>query len=116
MHSTHQLDVPNARQALEEIRLDLEEGADIVIVKPALAYLDIVSRARQRFDVPIAVYNVSGEYNMILSAAGEDPASRNRLMLEMLTCIKRAGADMIITYFAADAARALAAGPESSAC
>ncbi len=109
MHATHQIDVSNARQAIEEIRLDLEEGADIIIVKPALAYLDIVARARQRFEVPIAAYNVSGEYNMILSAAGDDESLRRLLMLEMLTCIKRAGADMIITYFAADAARALAA-------
>ena len=107
-HATHQLDVANSRQAMDEIRLDLEEGADMVIIKPALAYLDIVSKARQRFGVPIAAYNVSGEYNMILSAAGDDPALRRALMLEMLTCIKRAGADMIITYFAVEAARVLA--------
>ncbi len=113
-HATHQLDVANARQALEEIRLDLEEGADMIIVKPALGYLDIVAKARERFDAPIAAYNVSGEYNMILAAAGDDLASRRVLMLEMLTCIKRAGADMIITYFAADAARALAEGSRRS--
>lgn len=106
-HATHQLDVANSRQAMEEIRLDVDEGADVIIVKPALGYLDIVAEARRHFGVPIAAYNVSGEYNMILAAAGDDAASRERLMIEMLTCIKRAGADMIITYFAADAARAL---------
>jgi porphobilinogen synthase len=107
-HATHQLDIPNSRQALEEIRLDIEEGADMIIVKPALGYLDIVALARQRFGVPIAAYNVSGEYNMILALAGDDTEYRTRLMFETLHCIKRAGADMIITYFAADAARALA--------
>ena len=104
-HATHQLDVASARQAIEEIRLDIEEGADVVIVKPALCYLDIVAAARQRYDIPIAAYSVSGEYNMILAAAGRDPDCRTRLMIEMLTCIRRAGADMIITYFAAEAAR-----------
>lgn len=107
-HASHQLDIPNARQALEEIRLDIEEGADMVIVKPALGYLDIVALARQRFGVPIAAYNVSGEYNMIHTLAAGDADFRTRMMLETLHCIKRAGADMIITYFAADAARALA--------
>lgn len=109
LHATHQLDPANARQAMEEIRLDVEEGADLVIVKPALAYLDILAAARRRFDVPIAAYQVSGEYNMILHAAGGDPILLERLMLEMLGCIKRAGADMIITYFALPAARALSA-------
>ena len=94
---------------MEEIRLDVEEGADLVIVKPALAYLDVLAAARQRFDVPLAAYQVSGEYNMILHATGGEPALRERLMLEMLGCIKRAGADMIITYFALPAARALSA-------
>lgn len=108
-HATHQLDVANARQALEEIRLDLEEGADLIIVKPALGYLDIVALARKEFGAPIAAYSVSGEYNMICAVAGDDRHTRTRLMLEALSCIKRAGADMIITYFAADAARALAA-------
>jgi len=107
-HATHQLDIPNSRQALEEIRLDIEEGADMIIVKPALGYLDIVALARQRFGVPIAAYNVSGEYNMVQALAGGDTEYRTRLMFETLNCIKRAGADMIITYFAADAARALA--------
>jgi porphobilinogen synthase len=106
-HATHQLDVANARQALEEIRMDIEEGADIVIVKPALGYLDIVAAARQRYGIPIAAYSVSGEYNMLLAAAGPNPDCRTRLIIEMLTCIRRSGADMIITYFAAEAARFL---------
>lgn len=107
-HATHQLDPGNTRQAMEEIRLDIEEGADMIIVKPALGYLDVVAAARARYDVPIAAYQVSGEYNMIHHAAGGDPAALERLMLEMLLSIKRAGADMIITYFAPEAARALA--------
>lgn len=106
-HATHQLDIPNARQAMEEVRLDIEEGADMIIVKPALGYLDIVASIRQRFGVPVAAYNVSGEYNMVQMLAGDDAGYRTRLMLETLGCIKRAGADMIITYFAGDAARAL---------
>jgi len=106
-HATHQLDVANARQALVEIGQDVEEGADIVIVKPALTSLDIIATARREFDVPVAAYNVSGEYNMILAAAGGDPQARNRLALEALTCIKRAGADLIITYFAREIAAAL---------
>lgn len=80
----------------------------MIIVKPALGYLDVVAAARARYDVPIAAYQVSGEYNMIRHAAGGDPAALERLMLEMLLSIKRAGADMIITYFAPEAARALA--------
>jgi porphobilinogen synthase len=107
-HATHQVDVANPRQALEKIRMDIAEGADTVIVKPALCYLDIVSRARQAFDVPIAAYQVSGEYNMILSAGGDDAESRSAIMMESLTAIRRAGADMIITYFAKEAARRLA--------
>jgi porphobilinogen synthase len=108
-HATHQLDCANGRQAMEEIRLDVEEGADLIIVKPALGYLDVVAAARRRFDVPIAAYNVSGEYNMVHHAAAGDADALRRLMLETLVCIKRAGADMIITYFAAAAARALRA-------
>lgn len=106
-HATHQLDPANLRQALEEIRLDLEEGADMLIVKPALGYLDVVAAARREFNAPIAAYQVSGEYNMIHAAAGGDEQALERLILEMLTCIKRAGADMIITYFAPLAARVL---------
>jgi porphobilinogen synthase len=106
-HATHQLDPANRRQAMEEIRLDAEEGADIIIVKPAMAYLDVLAAARSEFNLPIAAYQVSGEYNMLHHAAGGNPDALNRLMLEMLLCIKRAGADMIITCFAPTAARLL---------
>jgi len=97
---THQMDPANARQALAEIALDIEEGSDIVMVKPALPYLDIIYRARQRFDCPIAAYNVSGEYMMICSAAQAGHIDKDAAMIESLTSIKRAGADIIITYFA----------------
>ncbi len=97
---TYQMDPANARQALAEIALDIEEGADIVMVKPALPYLDIIYRARQRFDCPIAAYNVSGEYMMVCSAAQAGLVDKDAAMLEILTAIKRAGADIIITYFA----------------
>ncbi len=102
---TYQMDPANARQALAEIALDIEEGADIVMVKPALCFLDIIYRARQRFDCPIAAYNVSGEYMMVNSAADAGLLDRQQAMLEMLTSIKRAGADIIITYFAKDVAK-----------
>jgi porphobilinogen synthase len=102
---TYQMDPADARQALAEIAFDIEEGADIVMVKPALAYLDIIAKARQRFDCPIAAYNVSGEYMMICSAAGAGLLDRETAMMETLTSIKRAGADIIITYFAKEAAR-----------
>jgi porphobilinogen synthase len=102
---TYQADPANARQALAEIALDIEEGADIIMVKPALAYLDIICRARQRFDCPIAAYNVSGEYMMLNSAADARLLDRQHAMLETLYSIKRAGADIIITYFAKDAAK-----------
>lgn len=107
LHATHQIYPANRRQALAKIAQDIEEGADIVIVKPATAYLDIVREARDRFDTPIAAYSVSSEYTMLLSASGGDPLNRTRLMMEALTGIKRAGADMIITYFAKEAAREL---------
>jgi len=102
---TYQADPANAREALAEIALDIEEGADIVMVKPALAYLDIIYRASQRFDCPIAAYNVSGEYMMLNSAADAGLLDKQSAMLEMLYSIKRAGADIIITYFAKDIAR-----------
>ncbi len=102
---TYQMDLANARQALAEIALDIEEGADIVMVKPALAYLDIIYRARQRFDCPIAAYNVSGEYMMLNSAAEAGLLDKQAATMEMLYSIKRAGADIIITYFAKDVAR-----------
>lgn len=103
--STYQMDPPNAREALREIALDIEEGADIVMVKPALAYMDIICRARQRFDVPIAAYNVSGEFSMIKAAAQKGWIDEKRVVLETLIGLKRAGADMILTYFAKDVAR-----------
>jgi porphobilinogen synthase len=102
---TYQMDPANIRQAMAEIKLDIEEGADIVMVKPALAYLDVIYRARQRFDCPIAAYNVSGEYMMIKSSASAGLLDEKAAMLEILTAIKRAGADIIITYFAKKAAK-----------
>jgi porphobilinogen synthase len=102
---TYQMDPANARQALAEIALDIEEGADIVMVKPALCFLDIIYRARQRFDCPIAAYNVSGEYMMLNSAVEAGLLDRQQAMLEMLYSIKRAGADIIITYFAKEVAK-----------
>jgi porphobilinogen synthase len=104
---TYQMDPANARQALAEIALDIEEGADIVMVKPALAYLDIIFRARQRFDCPIAAYNVSGEYMMLNSAAEAGLLDKQQAMLEVLHSIKRAGADIIITYFAKEVTKLL---------
>ncbi len=104
---TYQMDPAADRQALHEIELDIAEGADIVMVKPALAYLDILCRARQRFDVPLAAYNVSGEYMMLHAAAQAGLVDLEACALEVLTAIKRAGADIIITYFAKDVARRL---------
>jgi porphobilinogen synthase len=104
---SYQMDPANAREALVEMKLDIEEGADILMVKPALFYLDIVKEARQRFDLPIAAYNVSGEYAMIRSAAAQGLMDGERSMMEALTSIKRAGADLIITYFAKSAAKLL---------
>lgn len=95
----YQLDFRDRNQALKEIEEDIDEGADIVMVKPALAYLDIIYRAKQGFDVPIAAYNVSGEYSMIKELSGGDKLKEKELALEVLTSIKRAGADLIITYF-----------------
>jgi porphobilinogen synthase len=103
----YQMDPANAREALREVRLDLEEGADMVMVKPALSYLDIITRVRQATDVPVAAYNVSGEYAMVKAAAQNGWIDETRVMLEVLTSIKRAGADIILTYHAIDAARAL---------
>ncbi len=102
---SYQMDVANGDQAMAEIALDVEEGADIVMVKPALCFLDIVRWARQRFDCPIAAYNVSGEYMMLHLAADAGLLERDSAMLEVLHSIKRAGADIIITYFAKEAAR-----------
>jgi porphobilinogen synthase len=105
--SGYQMDFSNAREALREIKLDIQEGADIVMVKPAFFYLDIISKVRARFDIPLAAYNVSGEYAMITAASERGYINREDIILEGLTAIKRAGADLIITYFAKDAARFL---------
>src|SRR3990172_968252 len=105
---SYQMDPANAREALREIALDIEEGADMVMVKPALPYLDVICRARQEFNIPLAAYQVSGEYSMIMAAARLGWMDRERAMMETLTAIRRAGADMILTYFAKDAARLLA--------
>jgi porphobilinogen synthase len=101
---TYQMDAANWREAMREIALDVEEGADIVMVKPALAYLDVICRARQRFDVPLAAYNVSGEYAMLKAAAQNGWLEERGAVLEVLTSIKRAGADLIISYFAPEVA------------
>ena len=104
---SYQMDGANLREAMREIELDLEEGADMVMVKPAMPYLDVIHAARERFDVPLAAYQVSGEYAMILAAARNNWIDRERAMMESLTSIRRAGASIILTYFAKDAARAL---------
>jgi len=104
---TYQMDPPNADEAMAEIALDIEEGADIVMVKPALAYLDIICRARRRFDCPIAAYNVSGEYMMVNAAGAEGLVDTEATMMEIMTSIKRAGADIIITYFAKELGKLL---------
>ena len=107
---SHQMDPGNADEALRETAADLEEGADMVMVNPALPYLDVVRRVKERFGVPTAAYQVSGEYSMIQAAAERGWIDRDRVMMESLTAIRRAGADMILTYFARDAARLLAGG------
>src|SRR5262245_12483020 len=101
----YQMDPGNSDEALREVALDLEEGADIIMVKPALAYLDIVRRVKDRFGVPVAAYNVSGEFAMVKAAAAKGWIDERRVTLEILTSIKRAGADMILTYWARDVAR-----------
>jgi len=105
----YQMDPGNVREALKEVALDLEEGADLVMVKPALAYLDVIARVKERFDVPVAAYNVSGEYAMLKAAAKAGWVDGDRVMLEILTSIKRAGADLILTYHALEAAQLLGA-------
>jgi len=106
----YQMDGANRREAMREIALDVEEGADAVMVKPALAYLDMIREARDRFDLPIAAYNVSGEYAMVKAAAANGWIDEKRIVLEILTGIVRAGADFVLTYHAADAARWLREG------
>jgi len=105
---SYQMDPANGREAMREIELDLQEGADMIMVKPALPYLDLISQARKRFDVPIAAYQVSGEYSMIVAAARNGWLDHDRAMIETLTSITRAGASIILTYFAKPAARLLA--------
>src|ERR1051326_7943595 len=105
---SYQMDGANLREAMREIEADLEEGADMIMVKPAIAYLDVIAEARRRFDVPLAAYQVSGVYAMIEAAARNGWVDRERFMLESLTSIRRAGADIILTYFAKDAAKLLA--------
>jgi len=102
---SYQMDPANARMAMREIESDIAEGADIVMVKPAMAYLDIIRRARERFDHPLAAYNVSGEYSMIKAAASQGWIDGKAITMELLTAIKRAGADFILTYHAKEAAR-----------
>jgi porphobilinogen synthase len=104
---SYQMDPANAREAMREVWLDVQEGADIIMVKPALAYLDIIRRVREEFNLPVGAYNVSGEYAMIKAAAQNGWLEEERVMMEVLTAIKRAGADLILTYFAKDAARVL---------
>ncbi|HLK33091.1 MAG TPA: porphobilinogen synthase [Terriglobales bacterium] len=105
---SYQMDPANLREAMREIELDLQEGADMVMVKPAMPYLDVLAAARARFEVPLAAYQVSGEYAMIEAAARNNWIDRERVMMESLTSIRRAGADIILTYYAKDAARLLA--------
>jgi len=102
---SYQMDSANGNEAMKEVQLDLEEGADIVMVKPALAYLDIIRRVRERFDVPVAAYNVSGEYSMVKAAAAKGWIEEKRVVMEILTGIHRAGAEIILTYHAKDVAR-----------
>jgi porphobilinogen synthase len=104
----YQMDIANAEEAIREVTMDIEEGADIVMVKPALAYLDIIRTVKNMFDFPLAAYNVSGEYAMVKAACERGWLEEKRIVMEILTAIRRAGADMILTYFAKDVARWLA--------
>jgi porphobilinogen synthase len=102
---SHQMDPANVEEALREVAIDIDEGADIVMVKPAVPYLDVLSKVKELFGMPTAAYHVSGEYSMIKAAAERGWIDEGRVMMETLTSIRRAGADMIITYYARDAAR-----------
>jgi porphobilinogen synthase len=104
---TYQMDPANIREAMREVALDVEEGADMVMVKPALAYLDVISEVRREFDTPVAAYNVSGEYAMLKAAAEKGWVDYDRVMLETLVSIRRAGADLILSYHAKEASRLL---------
>jgi porphobilinogen synthase len=103
----YQMDVSNSDEALREVGMDIDEGADIVMVKPALAYLDVIRRVKQEFDWPVAAYNVSGEYSMIKAAAERGWLDEKRVMMETMIAIRRAGADIILTYFAKEVAKVL---------
>ena len=105
---SYQMDGANLREAMREIELDIEEGADMIMVKPAMPYLDVIAAARERFDLPLAAYQVSGEYAMIEAAARNNWIDRDRVMMESLVSIRRAGASIILTYYAKEAARLLA--------
>ena len=105
---SYQMDPANGREAMREIELDLEEGADMIMVKPAMPYLDLIRQARDRFEVPLGAYQVSGEFSMMMAAIQNGWLDRDRAILESLTSIHRAGADFILTYFAKDAARLIA--------
>jgi porphobilinogen synthase len=113
---TYQMDPANAVEAIREASMDVEEGADIIMVKPALAYLDIIYRIREEFDLPVAAYNVSGEYAMIKAAEKMGWLDGSRVMIETLTAIKRAGADLILTYFAIEAAKLLTGDQNTQPC
>jgi len=102
---SHQMDIGNINEALREVEADIEEGADIVMVKPAGPYLDVIRKVKEKFGMPTAAYQVSGEYSMIKAAGQNDWIDEERVMIESLIAIKRAGADMFLTYFAKDAAR-----------
>ena len=104
---TYQMDPANGREALREVELDIKEGADIVMIKPALAYMDIIRDVKENFNVPVAAYNVSGEYAMVKAAAARGQIDENAAVSEILTSLKRAGADIIVTYFAEIAAQRL---------
>jgi porphobilinogen synthase len=104
---TYQMDPANVLEALREVTMDIEEGADIIMIKPALAYLDIICQVRQEIDLPVAAYNVSGEFSMIKAAEKLGWIDGSKVMMETLTAIKRAGADLILTYFAIEAAQVL---------
>ncbi len=103
----YQMDPANVREALKEVALDIEEGADMVMVKPALPYLDVICKVKEQVNVPVAAYNVSGEYAMVKAAAQNGWVDYSRVMMEILVAIKRAGADLILTYHALDAAKLL---------
>jgi porphobilinogen synthase len=111
---SYQMDPANGREAMREIAMDIDEGADVVMVKPALAYMDLIREARDLFEVPIAAYNVSGEYSMIVAASEKGWVDRERVVMETLMSMKRAGADLILTYFAREAARILGKGSVAS--